>query len=1070
MHEHESGAVPSGFFALRTPLLSFDVLVEWGDGLEASRAEAGAREAALVRDRAVLRERLRRWVALPVVREALFVASPLLVESLPVWESAPESERGQKVERTLVRYLARMAGRATPFGLFAGLSLGRVAEHTRLDIPGRGALGRHTRLDMDYVCALVEQVRQQPEVRRALRYVPNSSLYRLAGRLRYLEMSSRGRSRAYHLVAVDTAPHLDATLERARPGLTLPALARALAEETGVGLDDALAYVDTLAAEQLLLPTWAPTLTGPEPVPHLLAEARHVPELHAVGERLASVQTSLALMDAQPLGLSPDAYREVAHALESLPVPVELSRLFQVDMFRATPEATVSAPVLDELLRGVEALRRLMTPRPHPLERFRQRFLERYQGRAVPLAEALDEENGIGAVLSQGPGRGTGPLLEGFVLPREPQEERGRWSEKWAHLSRRLEALRGAGLQELRLTPEDLQTLSAGREPPPLPDAFGVLATLVGASAEAVARGDFQVLVENLHAPSAGSYLGRFCHGSPALEAQVQAHLRAEEALRPDVLFAEVVHLPQDRMGNVTCRPQLRPYDLVFLGASGADDAHRIALEDLWVGVEGERIVLRSRRLDREVVPRLSNAHNYSAYGLGLYRFLGLLQHGQVSGLQFSWGPLATAAFLPRVVWGRAVLSLARWNVEARQLRAWGALQGAGRFEAVQAFRHEARLPRWICLRDADNQLPIDLDNVLCVETLVHAVKERANAVLEELFPGPEALCARGEEGGYQHELVVPFVRTRSGVEPSPPTRVAPLPPPGVRRTFPPGTEWLDVKFHAGPATLDRLLAGPVGALLERLQASGAVERWFFVRAPEPDGHLRLRFQGEPGRLDGEVWPRVRAVCAAAMAEGNGWRLQLDTYEREVEHLGGAEGVVLAEALFHADSEAVLTLLRGEGTARPEARWRWTLLGMDALLEDLGFCLEEKLAVVGRARARLGAGLHVDKAFEAQLGERYRRESRVLERLLWPPSGAEAPPGMRAFERRRARGREAVARWREAEGEGRLTRSLEDLAERCLHLHVNRMLPSEQRIQELILQDFLTRLYRSRRARLLKGT
>ena len=42
MHEHESsGAVPSGFFALRTPLLSFDVLVEWGEGLEASRAEAG---------------------------------------------------------------------------------------------------------------------------------------------------------------------------------------------------------------------------------------------------------------------------------------------------------------------------------------------------------------------------------------------------------------------------------------------------------------------------------------------------------------------------------------------------------------------------------------------------------------------------------------------------------------------------------------------------------------------------------------------------------------------------------------------------------------------------------------------------------------------------------------------------------------------------------------------------------------------------------------------------------------------------------------------------------------------
>src|SRR6185503_11884667 len=96
---------PSGFFALRTPLLPFDELRQLGDGLSATAAAAPALAAALDRDRQLARARLRAIVERPEVREALFVASPSLDESLAVWREAPESERGAKVERTLVRYV-----------------------------------------------------------------------------------------------------------------------------------------------------------------------------------------------------------------------------------------------------------------------------------------------------------------------------------------------------------------------------------------------------------------------------------------------------------------------------------------------------------------------------------------------------------------------------------------------------------------------------------------------------------------------------------------------------------------------------------------------------------------------------------------------------------------------------------------------------------------------------------------------------------------------------------------------------------------------------------------------------
>ena len=1064
----------SGFFALRTPLLAFDALVKWGRDLAATASAEGHLEAMLARDRAVLRQRLREQVADPVVREALFLASPVLEESLPLWEAEPESERGQKVERTLVRYFMRMAGRATPFGLFAGHSTGRLGASTRLHLSERSALRRHTRLDMDYVCALVEQVRVLPEVRGALRYVPNSSLYRCADRLRYLEMRVRGRERSYHLVGVEPTPYLEATLERAQGGARLDELASALvAGDAEVSFEEARSYVELLVTEQLLVPTWAPSLTGPEPVPHLVEGARDIPSLEEVRQRLSAVHERLSRLDAEAPGHSPAEWREVARDLEALPTPVELPRLFQVDMFRPAREATLSSRVAEELFRGVLALQSI-TPRgrvEHPLERFRARFLERYEGRAVPLLEALDEESGVGFPLTGATGSGTAPLLAGLPFPAERRPGQMSWEPRFHHLLRRLESTWRTQASVLELTPEDLEALRVS-EAFVLPEAFGVLGTVVARSAEEVDRGQFQLVLENLHGPSGALYLGRFCHGDPELAGLVREHLRAEEALRPDAVFAEVVHLPQGRMGNILCRPVLRGQELVFLGESGAAEPERIPVTDLWLSVEGERLVLRSARLGREVIPRLSTAHNHEAYGLGVYRFLCMLQNPDRTGLSFHWGPLDEAAFLPRVVYGRTVLALARWRLDARVLRSWGTARGAERFEAIQRWRARERLPRWVCLRDSDNQLPVDLDNVLSVEALVQLIKGRPWAVLEELFPGPEGLCVEGSEGRYVHEVVVPFVRQAPAVSPRRPvSRAMPSKAPEPRR-FPPGSEWLYLKLYGGPATMDRLLGSSLGESIRRVVASGAADRWFFLRYRDPGEHVRLRFHGTPARLDAEVWPALRAACAASLEEGTGWRVQLDTYEREVERYGGPVGVELAEELFCADSEAVLDILQAyPGDEGAEWRWRLALKGLDALLDDLGLTLEGKLAVVREARAAFGAEFRVDKPFEEQLGLRFRRESRTLEALLTTPPWADGPAraGLRAFQRRGERLRPVGERLRQAEREGHLRAPVERLAGSFLHLHVNRMLPQEQRAQELVLHDFLARLYRSRQARMKQG-
>src|SRR5256884_9919165 len=99
---------------------------------------------------------------------------------------------------------------------------------------------------------------------------------------------------------------------------------------------------------------------------------------------------------------------------------------------------------------------------------------------------------------------------------------------------------------------------------------------------------------------------GRLYHTNHQPRQLVRSHLTAEEAVHPERAFAEVVHLPEGRVGNILSRPVLRGYEIPYLGRSGAPAARQLPLSDLLVSVQGERIVLRSRRLGRDVIPRVS--------------------------------------------------------------------------------------------------------------------------------------------------------------------------------------------------------------------------------------------------------------------------------------------------------------------------------------------------------------------------------------------------------------------------------------------------------------------------------
>ena len=361
---------------------------------------------------------------------------------------------------------------------------------------------------------------------------------------------------------------------------------------------------------------------------------------------------------------------------------------------------------------------------------FIHQFQSRYQGSTVPLLQALDEESGVGFDDDGDWQSGASPLLAGIPFAR-PASTTVDWNARVAWLFDRLAAVLRTGKSELALSDADIEALST-EQPPPMPTGVGVLATIAASSSEAVERGEYRIYLRKAFGPNSAKLLGRFCQTDPELYRHVLSALKREEACDPEAVHAEVVHIPHYRAANAICRPVLRDYEIPLFDRSGAPPARVISLQDLLVSVESDRVVLRSQRLGRRVVPHLTCAHAFRKSSVGLYRFLASLEEqGTWSELAFSWGPLASAPYLPRVVHERCVFALAQWTISSSELRRIARLSAAPRFGALQELRARLQLPRFVVLADADNALPIDFDNALSLQSFMKTA-ERSSRVCTE--------------------------------------------------------------------------------------------------------------------------------------------------------------------------------------------------------------------------------------------------------------------------------------------------------------------------------------------------
>lgn len=1009
----ENKIIPFDFYLLRRPLLSVEI---FDDFLKSENP----------------REWLRAIYQNPILQEAIYVASPNLYQRFELWQKGEKIGEEEKFEQTLVKYLIRMCTRSTPYGLFAGCAVGQFDTNTAIRFSTNTPFHKHTRLDMNYLTEIIQHLTNNEHFLAKFLFFPNSSIYRLNNTYRYLYYEVINKNRHYSLVSVEASAAVSLVLQKAEKGILLADLATILANED-VSFEEALDFVKQLVSEQILQSELEPTTTGQE-FQEMLVQKLGLKAFDEIVRSLQKQDDSI-LKYQQAKQLIEENFSEIAE-----------KDLFQTDLFFKTDSNTISHSVIEKLTSTLSKILIALNP-PYKnlnLDEFKRRFYERYERQEIPLTQALDSELGLGYATDSHLSAGHLPLIEDLSLKQPNDDDKTGWNPWKEFVLKKYSETLFRQEQELIVTDSDIDFLTKNySNTKQLPETFYVLGNILSVSEQNLDAGDFRFILKNAFGPSGAKTMARFCHGSEELNQKVATMLQFEHDTNTDVIFAEIAHLPEERTGNILMRPQFRSYEIPYICQSSVKQKNQITLDDLVVSVKNNRIFLRSRKHNKFVIPRLTNAHNYHN-GLGIYRFLCDLQYEYGSLNAFwHWANLKEQVFLPRVRYKNIILSSATWNIPTDDFITHKKLSAS---EFCTILRTSFRLPKVVVLGDFDNELVLDLENSYCQEILKSEFFKKAIIKLSEHLSDSSNCFIKHQGKAFSNEIIIPFkadafIKKLNFPLPSFTNK-------NIKRNFEVGSEWFYVKLYCGEKTADEVLQKEIRTFVEKLYRKGLIDGFFFIRYYDSDPHLRLRFRGNPkDKFYDSVLVQLQVKLKSYLAHNRIYQLKIDTYQREIERYG-AENIEQVEKMFCQNSYLVLKLLPLLTDDDSEIlRWHLGVKGIDWIMSDFDLTLPQKRAFAEECQLGFFEEFGIEKTSKEQLNQKFREEQQAIRDTLTSTDFDTI------FEQY------SIKKLNFSVDKLKKSPYFHQILGSVIHLFVNRLFISQHRQHELVLYHFLTRYY-----------
>jgi thiopeptide-type bacteriocin biosynthesis protein len=984
------------------------------------------------------------FLADPFFKEALFIASPDLARL--VYNS--EGELSEEVKLSLIRYYNRMCTRCTPFGLFAGCSVATWGYVTSVKISNK-ELFRRTRVDKELYSKIIGKINGIDEVFKNLSFSVNNTIYPMGAEIRMIEQDKV--SGEFRIVSVTDSGHLNDFLKIIRNGNFKTSQIFPEALKLGFTQAESLEFLRVLVENHLLIPQTSATAT----TTLLLQKLKgFLVGLNAAGDRkrIALWKDKIGFLDNliqsadQSVVGNEQHYYNISAFLGESGLHQPLNKLIQVDYSYSGNKNEIGFKVQKNLRKAIEILSLISVTGEDDrhFEKYKSKFFKKYEYQEIPLLIALDPEAGIDYL------EGTTSFdnfltqeLFGFKDSGSLTGKELGYNSKL--IKRKFEQAISNGSPIIELSDEDLGLME------PINGSFQY-------STSVFFRlfGNDQLQIENVGGSSGINLFSRFTDYDQSLYEIAKDITNIEQDIAGDALIAEIIHEPEFRSGNVNLFPKLRNYAIPYFSEPDETDLIQIPLTDLLLSVKDGSFVLRSVKLDKTVLPRISSAYNYLK-GSPIFRFFGDMQNQGSKTFKFDFTHIiADQAYYPRISYKNIIFSPAQWKIKSNEIvNKNGPLDA----ETLSAYLEIRKVPQFFIVSEGDNELLIDKNQSALMKIFLDLLKKRQSLFIKEfLFDPGQYPIVSGDGEFLNNQLIAILVNKEKPKQALPNTAVNIS---AMQRNFSIGSQWLFYKFYCGIITADKLLSNEIGLIVSGLKNKDLISNFFFIRYKDPEPHIRIRFLLKDISRISDVIHIIAEQTALLENSGQIWKSQVETYSRELERYKNA--MIESEHIFTIDSSSMLAILSfSEVSTNYELRFAIGLRMVNDYLGSTCFSTAEKILFTRRMRAVLKADCSIDKETDKKINLHFRESSaKYFDFFTRCPTKFNRILVKRKNQINKIYKKLELKLQRDGNPD-----FFEDLLASHIHMSVNRLFISEQKIYEYIIYEYLFRYYTKEHSRM----
>ncbi|HWV72257.1 MAG TPA: thiopeptide-type bacteriocin biosynthesis protein, partial [Pseudosphingobacterium sp.] len=641
------------------------------------------------------------------------------------------------------------------------------------------------------------------------------------------------------------------------------------------------------------------------------------------------------------------------------------------------------------------------------LSKFKSDFIRKFEMREIPFLIALDPELGI----SYG-GLETSEDANDFIEQLKNLTEKNsiKHSPLKVHLTKDLTFPTPIDLESYPLSPIAHQQL---------PNTFTALLSDAGT----------MLCIDSLGGATATALPGRFTIANDEVHNICKSITQTEQKANPDVIFFDIGYQSESHVDNINRRKCIYDYQLSLLDYNTTNEP--LNLNDLLISVSGGEIILRSKHLNKRLVPRLSSAYNYSRSDLSVFRLLCDLQH---QGLRTNFLPnlqdiIPGLSHYPRMFYKNLIVSREKWKLAYSGLQSKGLEQE----EYLGNILKEKKVSIYFRTGTGDQTLLFQRDSKTDMRMLSELLRRNKELLIEEAFLPADSKLMDNKGNPHCCEFMV-TLQHNDTVYHEPARRRSLSFPSITTRIIPPGGEWLYFEIYSHPQRADEILLMAIFPFLDRYHYQ--VEEWFFVRYNYPADHIRLRIrlsqlenmQSITSKLSWELDYYIQNEIISEFC--------IKTYKRELERYAMVNMNAI-EAHFCIDSQFVISLIGSEIT--PYQKYE-LILSTILKIREAGIFEYDKF---DELLSRLAKALSVEHRLSVFAFKEINTKYKEFNSMAFPDLTL-------LQNRRLTKFRNSFIKTLKMHPTTQGIQLFADL----MHMHVNRFFPTDQRTHEMLVYQY----------------